>query len=218
MKSNAELKMLARENLSGNWLLAIAVSVVAWLLTDALTGNNGKDTAEYVLRDGEFVRTMVSHPNSLFLLIAFIVGGPIHFGLASVFLRLARNQESTFSDLFSGFHYFLKNFILNFLIGLFIFLWFLLLIIPGIIAALRYSLAYYIMNDNPDLKPLEAIELSKRMMDGQKLRLFYLWLSFIGWFLVGIVTLGIGFLFAAPYYHATIANFYEDVKKTIPTT
>ncbi|AFM00979.1 MULTISPECIES: DUF975 family protein [Desulfitobacterium] len=211
MKSNAELKTLARENLKEKWLIAIIVSVVAWMLTDAFTGNSGRETVEYVWRNGEFVKT-VNHSNAMFSLIAFIIGGPINFGLASFFLKLARDQESTFSELFSGFHYFLKNFVMNFFIILFTTLWFLLLIIPGIIAVLRYSMAYYIMNDNPDLKPLEAIDLSKKMMYGHKERLFFLWLSFIGWFLLGIFTLGIGFLYAMPYYNATLANFYEDVK------
>jgi len=73
-------------------------------------------------------------------------------------------------------------------------------------------MAYYIMNDNPGLKPLEAIEQSKKMMYGNKGRLFYLWLTFIGWFFVGVLTLGIGFLFLLPYYNATITNFYEDIK------
>jgi uncharacterized membrane protein len=125
---------------------------------------------------------------------------------------LARNQEGDISELFSGFRYFLKTFVLNFFILVFTILWFLLLIIPGIIAILRYSMAYYIMNDNPDLRPLEAIELSKKIMVGQKARLFSLWLSFLGWFLLGIITFGIGFLYAIPYYNAAVANFYQDVK------
>ena len=212
MKSNANLKALARENLIGKWLIAVIVSVVAWLLTDALTGNSGKETVEYVCRNGEFVKTVVNHSNSVFSLIAFIIGGPINFGLASFFLKLARNQEAAFSEIFTGFNHFLKNFTLNFFIILFTFLWFLLLIIPGIIAILRYSMAYYIMNDNPELKALEAMELSKKMMYGHKTRLFFLWLSFLGWFLLGIFTLGVGFLYLMPYYNATKANFYEDVK------
>ena len=214
MKSNLELKAFARENLKGKWLTAIIVSFVAWLLTNALTGNGGKEIVDYVWRNGEFIKTVVNHNDSkyVFSLIAFIIGGSINFGLASYFLKLARNQESSFTELFSGFHYFLKNFVLNFFIMIFTILWLLLLIIPGIIAILKYSMAYYILNDNPELKPLEAIELSKKMMNGHKERLFFLWLSFIGWFLLGIFTLGIGFLFIMPYYHATIANFYEDVK------
>lgn len=214
MKSNPELKALARENLEGKWVTAIIVTFVAWLLTDAITGNSGKETIEYVWRNGEFIKTVVNHSesNSLFSLIAFAIGGPINFGLAAFFLKIARNQETTFTELFSGFHYFWKNFVLNFFIIVFTVLWLLLLIIPGIIAMLRYSMAYYIMNDNPELKPLEAIELSKKMMYGHKERLFFLWLSFIGWFFLGIVTLGIGFLYAMPYYNATITNFYEDIK------
>lgn len=215
MKSDMELKILGRENLKDKWLSAILVSLVAWLLTDALTGNNGRETAEYVWRNGEFVKTVVNNSNSGLSLFAFILGGPIHFGLASFFVKLARGQECAFSELFSGFNYFLKNFLLNFFISIFTILWFLLFIIPGFIAILRYSMAYYIINDNPDLKPLAAIELSKRMMQGQKMRLFKLWLSFIGWFLIGIVTLGIGFLFVMPYYNATLANFYEDIRQEI---
>jgi uncharacterized membrane protein len=214
MKTNAQLKVLARENLAGNWLTAIIVSVVAWLLTSALTGGSGRETAEYVWQNGELIKNVVNQSDSdfLFSLLAFIIGGPINFGLAAFYLKLARHQKAAFAELFSGFQYFWKNFVLNFFIIIFTFLWFLLLIIPGIIASLRYSMAYYIMNDNPGLKPLEAIELSKKMMSGNKGRLFYLWLSFIGWFFVGVLTLGIGFLFLLPYFNATITNFYEDLK------
>lgn len=218
MKSNAQLKTLARENLAGNWLTAIIVSVVAWLITSALTGGSGRETAEYVMRNGELIKTVVNQTDSnfLFSLLSFIIGGPINFGLAAFYLKLARHQKAAFAELFSGFQYFWKNFVLNFFIIIFTILWFLLLIIPGIIASLRYSMAYYIMNDNPGLKPLEAIEQSKKMMYGNKGRLFYLWLSFIGWFLIGILTLGIGLLFLLPYFNATITNFYEDIKQAAP--
>jgi uncharacterized membrane protein len=214
MKNNFELKVLARENLKGNWLTAIMVSIVAWLLTEAFTGNSGKETVEYVWRNGEFIKTMVNHNDTSFLfsLISFIVAGPLNFGLAGFFLKLARKQKATFTELFSGFEDFGKNFILNLVIIVFTILWFLLFIFPGIIAILRYSMAYYLMNDNPELKPLEAIELSKKMMYGHKARLFCLWLSFIGWFLLGVITLGLGFLFTIPYYNATVTNFYEDIK------
>ncbi len=214
MKSNAELKALAKDNLQGKWLTAILVTVVAWLLTDAFKGNAGKETIEYVWQNGEIIKTIVTDNgrNSLYSLVAFIIGGPINFGLACFFLKLARKQEENFTDLFSGFYLFVKTFLLNLFIIFFSFLWFLLLIIPGIIALLRYSMSYYIINDNPELSPLEAIDLSKKMMYGHKGRLFLLGLSFIGWFILGIITLGIGFLYAIPYYHATIANFYQDLK------
>lgn len=213
MRSNQEFKALARDNLVGKWSTAILVTVVAWLLTAAFTGNNGRETIEYVWSNGELIKTLVNYNNGLFSLLAFIIGGPINFGLTAFFMKLARYQDAQFTDLFSGFYYFSKNFVLNFLIYVFTLLWFLLLIIPGIIAMLKYSMAYYILNDNPELRPLEAIELSKQMMYGHKERLFSLWLSFLGWFLLGVFTMGIGFLYVGPYYNAAIANFYEDLKR-----
>ncbi len=73
-------------------------------------------------------------------------------------------------------------------------------------------MAFYIMHDNPELTALEAIQQSKEMMVGHKARLFSLWLSFLGWFILGLFTFGIGFLYAMPYYNAAKANFYEDLK------
>lgn len=74
-------------------------------------------------------------------------------------------------------------------------------------------MAYYILVDNPELSALEAIRQSKEIMRGHKGRLFYLWLSFLGWFLLGLITMGIGFLYVAPYYEAAKANFYEDLQR-----
>lgn len=92
-------------------------------------------------------------------------------------------------------------------------LWALLLIIPGIVKAYSYAMTPYILYDNPKLQGNAAIELSMRMMRGHKLELFLLHLSFIGWFLLCILTLGIGFLWLTPYVHSTQAAFYEDVKE-----
>lgn len=211
MRSNYELKESARDNLRENWTVAILVWLIAWVLTDAFTGNGGKEGAEFIMKNGAFIR-VGDQEGSLASLLAFIIGGPINFGMSVYFLKLARYEEAVFKDLFSGFNYFLKTFVLNLLIIMFTFLWFLLLIIPGIIAILKYSMAYYIMNDNPEISPLEAIRQSKEMMDGNKERLFMLWVSFIGWFLLGIFTFGIGFLYVMPYYNAAKANFYEDIK------
>ncbi|KJS88147.1 MAG: membrane protein [Peptococcaceae bacterium BICA1-8] len=208
---NIELKELARNNLRGNWPTAIIVWLLAWFLTDALTGNGGREAADYVWQNGELIKAD-NGSNSFGGLVSFIIGGPINFGLAAFFLKLARTEQIAFADLFSGFKYFFNNFILNLLIIIFAFLWFLLLIIPGFIALLKYSMAFYIMHDNPEIRPIEAISKSKEMMDGNKLRLLSLWFSFLGWFILGIFTLGLGFLYAMPYYHAARANFYEDIK------
>ena len=74
-------------------------------------------------------------------------------------------------------------------------------------------MAYYIMMDNPELSAFEALSESKRMMIGFKFQLFLLNFSFLGWFLLGVVTLGIAFLWVNPYYETAKANFYQDLKE-----
>lgn len=98
------------------------------------------------------------------------------------------------------------------LMGIKLFLWSLLLFIPGIIKSFSYAMTPFILVEYPDLSASEAIQLSRRMMSGHKFDLFYLYLSFIGWFIVGVISLGIGFLWIMPYMTGSIAAFYEDVK------
>ena len=70
----------------------------------------------------------------------------------------------------------------------------------------------YILEDNPELGAVDAIHRSRMMMRGHKFDLFWLYLSFIGWFLLSLLTLGIGFLWLVPYMETAQAAFYEEVK------
>ena len=97
------------------------------------------------------------------------------------------------------------------LMSIFIILWFLLLIIPGIIACLRYSQTYYILSEDENIGPLEAISKSKEMMVGNKWKLFCLYCRFIGWFILCIITLGFAGLYVGPYIIQCCANFYNDL-------
>lgn len=88
----------------------------------------------------------------------------------------------------------------------------LLFIIPGIVKSFSYAMTPYILEENPELSANEAIDRSRAMMKGHKFDLFWLYLSFIGWILLSILTLGIGLLWLAPYMQTATAAFYEDVK------
>jgi uncharacterized membrane protein len=101
---------------------------------------------------------------------------------------------------------------------LFILLWTLLLIIPGIIAAISYSMTFYILADDNSIGAMDAIDKSKKMMDGYKWKYFCLGLRFLGWALLCILTLGIGFLWLMPYMQVSMAKFYDDVKANSLTT
>ena len=88
-----------------------------------------------------------------------------------------------------------------------------LLIIPGFIAVFKYSMVNYILVDEPEIGALEAISKSKEMMDGHKLDLFILRLSFLGWILLGLLTFGILYIWLVPYMNVTTVKFYDSIKK-----
>lgn len=99
-----------------------------------------------------------------------------------------------------------------FLRDLFIFLWTLALIVPGFVKSYEYAMIPYILSENPEADQREAFAASREMMDGEKLHLFIFGLSFIGWYFLGSVTLGLGLLFADPYICAAEAEVYSEVR------
>lgn len=99
------------------------------------------------------------------------------------------------------------------LVNAFTVLWSLLFVVPGIIKALAYSQANYVIHDNPRLKGKEAIEISKRMTNGFKGDLFSMYLSFIGWYILVGLTGGILSIYVTPYVETTAAMYYENLKR-----
>jgi len=142
----------------------------------------------------------------------FLVAGPMMTGLAAFYLKLARNGTPEIADVFSGFSNYVNALVASLLVCLFVLLWTLLLIVPGIVATFAYSQTFYIVADNPDMPGPEALRLSKAMMRGFKGKLFYLLCRYIGWFLLGCVTLGIAFIWVFPMIYTALAAFYDDVK------
>ncbi|MBS4537739.1 DUF975 family protein [Clostridium sp. D2Q-11] len=97
--------------------------------------------------------------------------------------------------------------------GILNFLWYLLLLIPGIIKAYSYSMVPYILGDNPNIGYKRALDLSKKMTRGHKFDMFVLDLSFLGWYILGLIALGIGVLFVMPYVYATKGELYIVLRK-----
>ena len=185
LKLNSELREDAREQLSGKWGGAILACVVYSIISSAASGLGG--------------------------IGSLILGGPLDLGLAAYFITLKRKKNAQMEDLFRGFSSFERALVLHIVRMIFIILWSLLFVIPGIVAALRYSMAMYILHDNPELSGMDALNQSKEMMDGRKGKLFGLYLSFIGWAILCLFTLGIGYLWLVPYMKASEANFYENL-------
>lgn len=148
-------------------------------------------------------------------LVLFILALPLTWGYQTLFLGAVRGGEATAKDMFEGYNKELFSRVLTttLLYYVYVFLWSLLLLIPGCIKSYSYAMTPYILKDNPEMKNNAAIEESMRMMDGHKLELFLLDLSFIGWAILSILTCYIGFLWLVPYMNMARVNFYEDLKK-----
>ena len=133
-------------------------------------------------------------------LCSLFVGLPVAYGFTIVMLGVCRGKDIDFGVLFEGFQDYGRIFVT------------MLLVIPGIIKSYSYAMTSFILKDEPEMKNNAAIEKSMAMMEGNKMKLFMLDLSFIGWAILCIFTLGIGLLFLQPYVAISRAAFYEDLK------
>lgn len=143
-----------------------------------------------------------------------LISGPLMFGICYVLLNKIRTEESVdIANLFKGFTNDLgQNILLGFLMSLFVALWSLLFVIPGVVKAYAYSMAFYIKNDHPEYNWNQCLKESIRITDGHKMDLFVLDLSFIGWYIVGSLCLGVGTLWVMPYHQTAKALYYEELK------
>lgn len=150
------------------------------------------------------------------MLLYWLVGSvifctpPMMVGYCRFNNKLVRKQEVGVGEVFEGFNVFGKSWWLAILTAIFVWLWSLLFIIPGIVKSFAYCLAPYVLSDNPNMTAREALRASIDLTNGNKGKLFYLGLSFIGWVIVGSLTFGIAYLWIMPYMQATFAAFYNE--------
>ena len=147
-------------------------------------------------------------------LISLIILSPLKVSLARTFLRNQDGEKPEFSMLIWGYkNCWEQSALLALLKDVFVTLWSLLFVIPGIIKYYSYSMANYILAENPEMKALDAITESKKLMKGYKFKLFVLDLSFFLWYLLEAITLGLAGIYVQPYVEATKANFYLSIKE-----
>ena len=201
MKTNQDYKNAALAALKGNWtqavLAGLAVFAIA-LVANMLTAADPEGSLAAIVS----------------MAVSICVTVPLSVGLFAAYRNLylgtdVKVVENAFKTGFGNWGHHVGG---TLLVALYTLAWTLLLIVPGIIKSFSYALTPFILTDKPELSANEAIELSMKMMDGHKLDLFILYLSFIGWYLLSILTLCIGMLWVMPYMYTTMAAFYEDVK------
>lgn len=181
-----DYRQTAWKKLSGNWTTAVVAYLIFMLLVNI---------------------------SSYIIVGSLLFSGVLTIGMNIILLQISREGASGFERMFDGFRKGLgNNIVASILVQVYTFLWSLLFVIPGIVKSYSYSMTYFILADNPDMTPTEAINESRKMMDGNKWRLFCLDFSFIGWYLLSILTFGVLLLWIAPYNMMAHAEFYESIK------
>ena len=187
-KKSAYYKGVAKSNLQNNWGTAILVCLIITAIS-ALIG----------------IIPVVG------TIVAAIIAGPLTVAELRYFSALHRKQQPTIGTAFTDFgKEFWGKVGVYLLESLYVLLWTLLFIIPGIIKGYSYATTMFLKSKNPEIKAKEAIALSQKIMDGKKAKLFFLDLSFIGWLILSIFTLGIALIYVIPYMNASRVAFYEE--------
>ena len=181
---NSVLRQQALDKIKGNWTIAI----IGFLIFGLLQGVGGGSG------------------------LTIIIGGPLYLGMSYFSLAFVRKQPLEYELLFKGFNNFGNSLFAYLITLIFTFLWSLLLIIPGIIKGISYSMTFFILADNPEMKAMDAIEKSMEMMHGYKMKYFLLSLLFAILIMLSALLAFIPLLWLMPYMYVTYAEFYEDIK------
>jgi len=242
MWTNTELKQRAKVALTGTYWKAFAISLIIAFVsgggggsfsfmqngddfgsignrTSKITsGSSGMDTAVILGMIGIFIGIF-----ALIMIIALgftvFVGYPVMVGGKKYFIEAAEavdeDEQAKFNLLGHGFKgpYYFDIIKTMFIKNLYIFLWSLLFVIPGIVKSYTYAMVPYILADNPNIGVQRAIEISKQMTDGEKMDMFILDLSFVGWFLLALIPCGFGLYFLNPYYYSTHVELYRVLRE-----
>ena len=232
MKTNQQFKDEALDALRGNWGKAVLLTLIYAILVGLITGPVTYQTVQmqsYMQENAHSVYQMASlmqdpvyqsmssrlnGSSGLYTLVSILLLLPLTVGYANAMRKLLVSGDNDLVP--NAFHIAFSNYwhkVWTMLwMEILITLWTLLFIIPGIIKSFSYAMTPYIIEEFPELSCTEAIHRSRMMMRGHKFDLFWLWLSFIGWGILSILTAGIGLIWLAPYMETAQAAFYEEVK------
>lgn len=230
---NSDLKSLGMSSFQRNYWTAVAAALIVSVMVGSFSKGGGNSVnfniSELAESEGTlveffrdpFVFLLTSVSVVLAVLIAFagilfsIFAGNVFAVGGNRFFMENREYRPGLAKVLYGFRcgHYMNIVVIMFLKNLYTFLWTLLLIVPGIIKSYEYRMVPYILAENPAIDSRRAFELSKHMMDGQKMNTFLLDLSFIGWMILGAFTCNILPIFwTTPYIEATRAELYAVMR------
>lgn len=220
-KSASEYRSNAQMLLSGNYgkpiLVIIAIGLFSGIYSFLQRFIGGVHTE---IVGGQIVQ-VIDNPGIYWILYIgmLVVSSAFVYSMMNMYIHITSQQHFEVDEvLFSGFKEgFGKNIITNILVSIYTFLWALLLIIPGIIKLYAYSMTFYIRVQEPLLSSDEAITRSKELTKGHKAGLFFLDLSYIGWYILVVLTIGILSFWVVPRHMTARTLFFDDIYGVVPT-
>ena len=209
--NRAKIKEAAREQIKGNLWRIFGIIVIMGVIIGAVSSiTQGIST---LLIEAGMSATTVSLVSALIFIINIFIAAPFELSMAKLFINLTEGVRPQIGDAFWGFNYMVKSVSVAVRMIVFIYLWTLVFIIPGFVKSYSYMMMPYIIADNPNMSSKAAMKLSIEMMKGHKWELFVLHLSFIGWGILTALTFGILAIYVVPYMEASVANFYQRLKR-----
>ncbi|MFT8322069.1 MAG: DUF975 family protein [Bacillus sp. (in: firmicutes)] len=208
----SEIKREARLHLSGNWgkgvLLTFIVFLINAILPMIVEVPLSGGFSNWILQD----ETPIGASFASWIISLILM--PLSIAVTWFYLAVVREELPKIENVFiiyTDIKKALKLIWASILQGIFLFLWLLLFIIPAIIKGIAYSQTFFLLKDHPEYSVLEAITESRKRMYGYRWKYFLLNLSFIGWGILGLITIGIGFLWLVPYMSTSLATFYNEL-------
>ena len=193
-----DYKNRALATLENKWIDAAIVALVYFVISEGI--------------DFAVSSFLATETGVVFHLIWLLACAPLTWAFGVMFLDFIRGGELKVGKLFDGYKDCLRLSLAFFLYLLVVLVGVIFFIVPGIIFAMMFAQVPYILRDDENIGVIDALKKSANMMKGHKMQLFLLYLSFIGWAILAILTLGIGYLFLFPYMYTTVAHYYEDLK------
>ena len=219
MWNRQQVKEQAKQIMKRNYWKMFVVTLIASILTGEKTTiiERVQDfTSNNLSYDSQPIfYSFISVASILGILYTIFIGNVIVVGKNGYFIK-NHDENPELGEIFKGFKGNYLNVVkIMFLMDLKTLLWLFLFIIPGFVKAYEYSMIPYLLAENPNLSASQAFSLSKQMTTGQKMDLFVLDLSFLGWIILGLICCGIGILFVLPYPEATKAEVYLILKQQV---
>ncbi len=201
--NNSEIRNVTKEILKGKYKYVMLPFILATLLL-GLAQSQDLYSNLYESYGVSYVFTIGS--------IALFIVGPISIGLATYSLSIVNEEDYSYNQIATGFKYFFKALFLYLLFNISVLIGTILLIIPGVVIFLMFSQIFYIIAENPQIGVIDAFKKSASLMKNKKLQYLGLGLRYILFFILGVFTLGIWWLWLTPQMYVSFAIFYKELQ------